>query len=96
MPRALSLKLSDDERRELEGIRDHHELPYVREKAAALLKIHAGMSGRQVALTGLLKRRRPDTIYDWVRRYQAEGVEGLKVRPGRGQKPAFSPSAPRR
>ena len=88
MPKALSLDLSNDERRELEWVRDHHKLSHVREKAAALLKIHEGMSGRQVALSGLLKHRRPDTIYEWVHRYQAEGIEGLKVKPGRGRKPA--------
>jgi hypothetical protein len=30
-----------------------------------------------------------------VRRYRAEGVKGLLIRPGRGRKPAFSPSVSR-
>jgi transposase len=50
------------------------------------------MSGRQVALAGLLKRRKTDTVYDWFHRYQAEGLAGLKIKSGRGRKPAFSPS----
>jgi len=69
----------------------HHPLPYVRERAAALLKMADEQSGRQVALHGLLKKRYPDTVYDWVKRFKAEGMPGLLVKPGRGRKPAFSP-----
>jgi hypothetical protein len=96
MARQLAVTLSDEQRRELEHTRDHHELPYMREKAAAILKIAAGQSGRDVALHGLLQHRRPDTVYDWVHRYQAEGLAGLLVQEGRGRKPACSPSVPRR
>lgn len=92
MPKPLCLVLSAHQIKELEQARDKHPLPYVRERAAALLKIAAGQSGRDVALHGLLKARWPDTVYDWVKRYQAEGLKGLLVRPGRGRKPAFSPS----
>lgn len=94
MPRILQLHLSADQQRELEKLRDQHPQPHMREKAAALLKIAAGQNGLQVAQHGLLKRRDSDTIYRWVARYQAEGVEGLRVRKGRGRKPAFSPSLP--
>ncbi len=96
MAEPLAVTLTDEQRRELEQVRDHHALPHVREKAAAILKIAAGQSGREVALHGLLRHRRPDTVYEWVRRYQAEGIAGLLVKGGRGRKPAFSPSAPRR
>ena len=91
MPKALQLTLSTSARQELKRVRDHEPEPYMREKAAALLKIAAGQSGRAVACHGLLKHRRPDTVYDWVRRYQVEGVKGLRVKSGRGRKPAFSP-----
>jgi transposase len=63
----------------------------MRERATAILKIANGMSGRQVALNGLLKKRKPDAIYDWVHRYQKEDIKGLLVKPGRGRKPAYSP-----
>jgi transposase len=63
----------------------------MRERAAAMLKVANGHSGRDVALNGLYKERDPDTIYSWVRRYQAEGVPGLIIRQGRGRKAAFSP-----
>lgn len=93
MAQPLTIELTPEQRRELEYTRDHHEKPYVRERASAILKIADGLSGRQVALSGLLKQRDPDSVYTWVYRYQAEGLAGLVIRPGRGRKPAFSPSA---
>ncbi|MFZ1829057.1 MAG: hypothetical protein WAW42_09875 [Candidatus Competibacteraceae bacterium] len=90
MPRR-QLVLSETERRELVQLRDHARQPYVRERAAALLKIADGMPAALVARYGLLRPRRPDTVYAWLDRYQATGGEGMKVHPGRGRKPAFSP-----
>ena len=96
MPKPLELTLDDEmERRELEKIRDHHPKPYVRERAAAILKIADGTSGREVALHGLLKPRCPDSIYDWVKDYRSNGGKGLLIKSGRGRKPAFSPYVPR-
>jgi transposase len=95
MAESLTIKLTPEQRLELEKVRDHHEKGYIRERAAAILKIGAGMSGRQVALQGLLKERDPDSVYSWFHRYQAEGVTGLRNKSGRGRKPAFSPSASR-
>jgi len=92
MPNPLIIELTDAQRAELEDVRDHHRLPYMREHAAAILKIADGVSGRETARHRLLRPHWPDTIYEWVKRYQAEGIEGLKIRPGRGRKPAFSPS----
>jgi len=92
MPNPLTLELTDAQRVELEDIRDHHRRPYMRERAAAVLKVADGVSGRETARRRLLRPRWPDTVYDWIRRYKAEGVEGLKIRPGRGRKAAFSPS----
>ncbi len=87
------LELSHAERRELERIRDHHPKPYMRERAAAVLKLADGHSARFIALWGLLKQRDPETVGAWRRLYLAEGINGLVIRPGRGRKPAFSPSA---
>jgi transposase len=90
VPKQIELELSPEERDKLEWARDNHEKPYIRERCAALLKIANGWSGLQVALEGLLKRRDPDTVYDWVDRYKAEGFEGLFIKPGRGRKPAYA------
>ncbi len=94
MPAPIQVILTQEERAELEDVRDHSPLPYLRERAAAILKIADGASGRETALHLLLKPHWQDTIYEWVKRYKAEGVEGLKIRNGRGRKPAFFPSVP--
>lgn len=94
MPRRVELSLSQSEREELVAMRDHHTKPYMCERAAAVLKVADGQSGRQVAIRGLLRARDKDTVYRWVRRYRTEGIKGLELRPGRGRKPAFSPSLP--
>lgn len=91
MSKLITICLTPEQREQLEQMRDTDKCPYMRERATAILKIADGMSGRQVALNGLLKSRKPDTVYDWVRRYQAEGIAGLPIKPGRGRKPAYSP-----
>ena len=93
MAKRLTLELSDEKRRELEAVRDKDARPYMRERAAALLKIADGASGRWVAASGLLRTRRRETVGDWLSRYLAKGIRGLEILPGRGRKPAFSPSA---
>jgi hypothetical protein len=92
MPTKLKLELSEEQILELEGLRDHASKPYLRERAATILKIAQGSSGRETALHGLLKPRWQDTIYEWVQRYRAEGKAGLEIKSGRGRKPAFFPS----
>jgi hypothetical protein len=92
MPAKLKLELSEEQILELEELRDHASKPYLRERAAAILKIAQGSSGRETALHGLLKPHWQDTIYEWVQRYGAEGKAGLEIKSGRGRKPAFFPS----
>ena len=89
------LTLDPAQRRELVALRDAAPTPYLRERAAALLKVADGMPAAAVARAGLLRPRQPDTVYRWLRRYRAAGAAGLRDRPGRGRTPAFSPSAPR-
>lgn len=91
MPKRRTLQLSPEERDELVHARDHHQKPYMREKAAALIKIADGLSPHHVARDGLLKPRDPDTVYAWIETFEQEGIDGLLVADGRGRKPAFSP-----
>jgi len=96
MAQPLRVDLSEEQRDELIDVRDCHDKPYMREKAAAVLKVAGppdgdGQSARQVALSGLLRERRPNTVRDWIHAYKEEGIEGLIVEDGRGQKPTFSP-----
>ena len=94
MAQRVTLPLSEQQRRELEDLRDHAAQAYLRERAAALLKINAGQSASAVARSGLLKPVYYETVCEWVKRYQAAGLPGLVIHAGRGRKPAFSPSAP--
>lgn len=91
MPKIIRLELSASEREELEAVRRHDAHPYMREKAAALLKIADGQIASQVAEHGLLQSHDPDIIYRWLKRWQTEGIKGLVVKKGRGRKAAFSP-----
>ena len=78
-----SLTLSSLQRAELERARDTDPRPYLRERAAALLKIADGWSPHGVAVAGLLKPRKPDTVYAWLNRYERFGLAGLLQRPRR-------------
>jgi transposase len=93
VPKQRTLELDEAQRITLEQMRDHHPRPYARERAAALLKIAAGMRPAAVARGGLLRAHKPDTVYAWLDRYQRAGIVGLYVKKGRGRKPAFSPCA---
>ena len=41
-----------------------------------------------------MKKRDPDTVYAWLRRYREHGIQGLSNKLGRGRKPAFSQKSP--
>lgn len=83
-----SLNLSASERSELEAMRDHDARPYMRERAAALLKIADGMAPSVVAREGLLKPRHQETVFIWLNEYE----ETRQVRPRPATRRSFSPS----
>ena len=72
-------------------MRDHADKPYLRERASAILPVAAGRSGRWVALNGLLRQRKADTVYGWLDRYETSGIDGLSIDEGRGRKAAYEP-----
>lgn len=85
------LTLTIEQQAQLETVRDRDKRSYLREKAAALLKIASGQTPRQVALTGLLKPHHPDTVYGWLNEWQEK--QTLPARPAcRGP---FSPKRQR-
>ncbi|GLV54529.1 hypothetical protein KDH_13760 [Dictyobacter sp. S3.2.2.5] len=92
--RRRTVVLSEEQKQELRDCRDHHRLPYMRTKTAAILKVGSGMTIREVAAHGLNKSVSEDYVSQWITRYQHEGLEGLLVRDGRGRKPSFFPCAP--
>jgi hypothetical protein len=81
-----TLTLTEEQRHQLLQLRDHDARPYVRERGAALLKIAEGDTPHRVAKIGLLKPRDPDTVYSWLDRYQASGVQGLIAHPQGGSR----------
>ena len=91
MPKRIHIEMREEEREALERVRDRDARPYMREKAAAILKVAEGEVASQVAGKGLLKAHDPDVIYRWLKHWQAQGIAGLVVKKGRGRKPAFSP-----
>jgi hypothetical protein len=69
-------------------VRDRHEKPYMREKAAAVLKVagppeEEGQSARQVARSGLLRKRSSKAVRGWIHTYKEEGIEGFVVEEAR-------------
>jgi hypothetical protein len=76
--RRRTLKLSRSQQQKLQHCRDHDRRPDIRERCAAVLKIAAGHSAHAVAQGGLLKQRKPDTVYGWLDRYKAGGLAGLQ------------------
>ena len=86
------VELSTQQTQELCQARDHHSKPYIRVKAAAILKVTSGSSMRGVALHGLLKPGAEETVSRGMQTYLSEGMDGLLVKKGRGRQRAFSPS----
>jgi transposase len=91
--RCRQITLDGNQRQELIELRNTASKAYLRERAAAILKIADGISATRVAKSALLRVRDPDTLSEWLNRYQQEGIQGLCIRPGRGRKPAFFPCA---
>ncbi len=72
-----TLALTESQRADLLQHRDHDPRPYVRERCAALLKIADGLSPHAVARHGLLKPRKPDTVYTWLDWYEKLGLQSV-------------------
>jgi len=51
-----------EQEEQLKQIRDTHKKAYMRECASAILKVSQGIPPCEVAFTGLLKPRKPDTV----------------------------------
>jgi hypothetical protein len=93
MPKRRYLTLAASQRVELEQLLHRDPRPYMRERASALLQVADGRSSHWVALNGLLRRRKPDTVIGWLNAYEQGGVSALVHRPRRRRH--FSPSAGR-
>jgi hypothetical protein len=93
MPSRRYLKLDQAQRAELDELIRRDERPYMRERAWALIQIADGKSPHWVSQSGLMRRRRPETVVAWLNAYEGGGVEALLQKRRRGRR--FSPSADR-
>ena len=96
MAKHHKLELTEDEIQTLVDLRDKGEPAYLRERATALLKIHEGFSPHEVAHRGLLKKRDPDTVYAWLRRYLEHVLAGCLINPVEVANLLFHLSRPRK
>jgi transposase len=92
MARVIRIQLNDAQRQELRHVRAHHAKAFLRERAAAVLKVGEGALIQHVAENGLLKRHEPETVKGWIEQYLSAGLAGWQIKAGRGRKPKFSPS----
>jgi transposase len=84
MSRVRLIKISDKERKSLEqGLRTSDNHGFRRRCELVLLKSE-GRSSQQVAA---IVKMHPVTVSHWLSRYEQDGLEGLKIKPGRGRKP---------
>ena len=87
------IHLSGDEERELRHCAARYTLPYRDvQRAKMILMAAQGLENGEIA------RRlevRVDTVRKWRKRFFERRLAGLVEAPGRGRKPAFSPSGRR-
>jgi hypothetical protein len=79
----MKIVLTSAQRKCLIRLRDHHTLPYVREKASAILKLSDGMPVRVLARSGLLHPRARQTFHkvqSMTKALRSLIKEGLEVK----------------
>ena len=86
MAKIKTISLTDESRLQLEdGFRNGESHCFRMRCRAILLKsqgLPAKEVGRQTEMTHI-------SVNSWVKRFEAEGISGLKTRPGRGRKPVM-------
>lgn len=89
MGKTKIIQLSDTQRQELEDGRRTGKSHAFRERCQMILLKSEKRTSREIArLLGCHKI----TVNEWVKRFESEGIEGLKTRPGRGRRAILSAS----
>lgn len=92
-PSLYPIELSEDEGRELRHRAARYTLPYREVQRAKMILMAAdGLENGEIARRLEL---RVDTVRKWRKRFFEQRLAGLEEAPGRGRKPAFSPSGRR-
>ena len=95
MPKRYKIELTEQEKQKLESWIKNPPHPYLRERARAILKVSQGETIE--ATTGELRMRiHRNAVSEWVKRFLADRLEGLKIKVGRGRKAIFSPARERK
>jgi transposase len=94
MPKRYEIVLTDPERQKLESWVKNPPSPYLRERARAILNVSQGET-IQATAQKLRVRIHRNAVSEWVQRFLAERLEGLKIKAGRGRKAIFSPAGKR-
>ena len=89
MGKITQVDLSEKQRQALEkGYREGRKHGYRKRCHLILLKSEGRSSEQVAAVLGICEI----AVNNWVKRYLAEGIEGLETRPGRGRKPVLEKS----
>lgn len=92
-PSLYPIELSEEEGRELRQRAARYTLPYGEvQRAKMILMAAEGLENGEIARRLEL---RVDTVRKWRKRFFEQRLAGLDEAPGRGRKPAFSPSGRR-
>ena len=83
MGKTKIVQLSDEQRQELEDGRRSGRSHAFRERCQMILLKSEKRSSREIAR---FLDCHKITVNEWVKRFEAEGIEGLKTRPGRGRR----------
>lgn len=94
MPKRYQIVLTEQERQKLERWVKNPPRPYLRERARAILQVAQGET-IQATVEQLRVRIHRNAVSEWVQRFLAERLEGLKIKAGRGRKAVFSPTGKR-
>ena len=84
----VPLNLTEEQRQELEIVyRTNSSRLFVKRCHLILLK-GKGRTNRDIAS---ILDMNENTVGSWIKRYESEGIEGLKTRSGQGRKPILDP-----
>ena len=95
MPKRYEIVLSEQEEQKLQSWLKNPPRLYLRERARAILNVSQGETIEATAQK-LRVRVHRNAVSEWVQRFLAERLEGLKIKVGRGRKAVFSPTRKRR
>ncbi len=91
MPKRYKIELTEEEKQKLESWTKNPPRAYLRERARAILKVSQGKTLETTAQE-LRVRVHRNAVSEWVQRFLADRLEGLKIKVGRGRKTIFSPA----